>query len=265
MQRPSWAPEGIDIERPNAARMYDYALGGMHNFAVDRALVEQAESLVPGASRIAYANRAYLGRVVRYLAAEGVRQFLDIGSGIPTAGNVHQIAHEAAPGAKVLYVDIDPVAVAHGESLLADDPDVHVIEADLRHPGPIVEHAATHGLLDFTQPVAVLLIAVLHFLSDDDDPRGIIAGLHDAVAPGSYLALSHGTPPPARTEQVDEIEQIYRRTPTPLHLRTPAEVLPLLDGWHLVPPGLVAVTDWHPDPDQPEERQDEMLGAVARR
>src|SRR6266540_2022491 len=181
MQRPEWAPEGIDIEKPNAARMYDYALGGSHNFAVDRALVEQAEASMPGASRIAHANRAFLDRVVRWLAAAGVRQYLDIGSGIPTRGNVHEVAQSTAPGARVLYVDIDPVAVAHSRSLLANNPHAHVIQGDLRHADQIVQNPEVRATLDFSQPIAILLFAVLHFIGDDHHPAALVQRLHDAV------------------------------------------------------------------------------------
>jgi SAM-dependent methyltransferase len=260
MNRPTWAPDGVDIDVPNAARMYDYALGGSHNFEVDRALVEQAEASMPGAKRIAHDNRAFLRRVVRWLADAGIRQYLDIGSGIPTLGNVHEIARAAAPGSRVLYVDIDPVAVAHSRSLLADDPAAHAIEGDLRDPDGILSHPEAD--LDLSRPVAVLLFAVLHFVGDDDDPAGLVRRLHDAVPAGSYLAISHGSPPPERVEDAENVSRIYRRTPSPLHLRTRERILPLLGPFDLVEPGLVPVTDWHPD-DPVDETQEALLGAVA--
>ena len=260
MQRPAWAPDGVDIDIPNAARMYDYALGGSHNFEVDRALVEQAEASMPGAKRIAHDNRAFLRHVVRWLADAGVRQYLDIGSGIPTLGNVHEIAQAAAPESRVLYVDIDPVAVAHSRSLLEGNPGAHAIEGDLRHPDRIVAHPEAN--LDFSQPVAVLLFAVLHFIGDDDNPAALVRRLHDAVPAGSYLAISHGSPPPARDEDAEHISRLYRRTPSPLHLRTREQILPLLSPFELVEPGLVPVTGWHPD-DPVDETQEALLGAVA--
>jgi hypothetical protein len=260
MERPNWVPDGVDIDRPNAARMYDYALGGSHNFAVDRDLVEQAEAAMPGARQIAYANRAFLRRAVQWLAANGVRQFLDIGSGIPTLGNVHEVAQRVAPGARVLYVDIDPVAVAHSASMLVDNPDADAIQGDLRQVGPILD--AARERLDFGQPVAVLLFAVLHFIGDDDDPAAIVRTLHDAVPAGSYLALSHGTPPPDRGSDAETVRRIYTKTPTPLHLRTPEQVLPLIHPFEPVEPGLVAVSEWRPDDDDKPQR--ELLGAVAR-
>ena len=263
MQLPDWAPEGIDVEKPNAARMYDYALGGSHNFAVDRALVEQAEAAMPGASRIAHANRAFLGRAVRWLAAAGVRQFLDIGSGIPTLGNVHEVAQAATPGARVLYVDIDPVAVAHSGSLLAKNPDAHVIQGDLRHADRIVQHPEARSTLDFSQPVAILLFAVLHFIGDDYQPAALVRRFHDEVAPGSYLAISHGTPPPDRGEDAETVRRLYQRTATPLHLRTHQQIVDLIGPFELVEPGLVPVSDWHPD--RATEPQTELLGGVARK
>ena len=259
MERPNWVPDGVDIDRPNAARMYDYALGGSHNFAVDRALVEQAEAAMPGARQIAHANRAFLRRVVQWLAANGVRQFLDIGSGIPTLGNVHEVAQRVAPGARVLYVDTDPIAVAHSSTMLDGNPDAHAVQGDLRHPGEILDVARDR--LDFAQPVAVLLFAVLHFIGDADEPAAIVRTFHDAVPAGSYLALSHGTPPIDRGSDAETVRRIYTKTPTPLHLRTPEEVLPLIHPFEPVEPGLVPVSEWRPDDDDKPQR--ELLGAVA--
>ncbi len=265
MDRPDWAPEGIDVNVPNAARMYDYALGGYHNFAVDRELVERAEATIPGASLTAHANRAFLGRVVRWLTAHGVRQFLDIGSGIPTLGSVHEIAQEAAADSRVIYVDIDPVAVAHSEAILAGRPGVGVVQADLRSVAEILSHRRVSELLDFSQPVAVLLIAVLHFIPDSDGPEGIVAQLRDVLAPGSYVVVSHGTPVDQRAEDAEAIRRIYERTPTRLHLRTPDQVATLLAGTDLVEPGVVPVTDWHPEPGETANAlQAAVLAAVGR-
>jgi hypothetical protein len=268
MELPGWVPEGVDVAVPNAARMYDYALGGYHNFAVDREFVERAEAAMPGVRVLGHVNRAYLGRVVRRLAGAGIHQFLDIGSGIPTLGNVHQVAQEAAPGARVLYVDIDPVAVAHSKAILADNPRAGAIEADLRRPAEILNHPDVTELLDFSQPVAVLLIAVLHFVSDDDDPPGIIAQLSDALVSGSYLAISHAAPAPTakRQEELEGVQELYKRTPSPLHLRTRDQLAGLLAGLEIVSPGVVPVTDWHPDPEEADdESQPSMLGAVGRK
>jgi hypothetical protein len=262
---PAWVPEGVDVTVPNAARMYDCALGGYHNFAVDREAVARVEQTFPGAGLIAHANRRFLGRAVRWLAGAGVRQFLDIGSGIPTLGNVHEIAAGVAPGSRVMYVDIDPVAVAHSRAILADHSRVGVLQADLRRPVDIVSHPAVTELLDFSQPVAVVLSAVLHFISDEDDPPSILAALGDAMVADSYVVLSHGTPEPETADDLDSLRQIYRRTPTPLHLRTRQQLAQLLTGFDLVPPGIVPITDWRPEMDEGEEEHPSVLAAVGRK
>ena len=263
--REEWVPDGIDVTVPNAARMYDYALGGYHNFAIDREYVERAEQVIPGASLLAHANRAFLGRAVRWLVDQGITQFLDIGSGIPTLGNVHEIALRAAPMARVMYVDLDPVAVAHSRAILAGHPRVGVLQADVRYPEDIVNHPDVTELLDFSEPVAILLLAVLHFVSDADDPASIVARLLDATVRGSHIVLSHGSPVPELHDELDDLRQLYRRTPTPLHLRTPEQIECLLKGLDLVEPGIVPITDWHPDPDEDDlEPQPGLLAAVGR-
>src|SRR5437764_15259666 len=172
MERPSWAPEGIDLNRPNAARMYDYALGGSHNFAVDREMVERVEAMMPGSSLIAHANRAFLRRAVGYCLDSGIRQFLDIGSGIPTVGSVHEVARPVTPEARVVYVDVDAVAVAHSQAILRDYPNATAIRGDVRAPADILDHPELAKMIDFSAPVAVLLMAILHFVPDEDDPAG---------------------------------------------------------------------------------------------
>jgi SAM-dependent methyltransferase len=253
MTRPEWAPEEIDISVPNAARMYDYSLGGFHNFAVDREMVERVVAMAPNARQIGLANRAFLGRAVRRLVADGVRQFLDVGSGIPTLASVHEVAQQIDPAARVMYVDIDPVAVAHGRAILAGNPNADVMLGDVRKPDDIVRHPEVSGLIDFTEPVAVLLIAVLHFVPDADDPAGIVRRFRAAVKPGSYIALSHGSPPPQREEDADAVSSVYQRTSTPLHLRSATEIGGLLDGLEIVEPGVVPVLTWHPDDGPPED------------
>jgi hypothetical protein len=249
--RPEWVPEGLDITTPNAARVYDAVLGGYHNFEVDRRFKDQAETAWPGLSLVAYANRAYLGRVVRWLVGQGVRQFLDIGSGIPTLGNVHEVAQSLEPQSRVVYVDIDPVAVSHSTAILAGNPYAHAIMGDLRRPADILYHPDVLEWLDFSEPVAVLMIAVLHFINDPDDPAGCVAQFRDALVAGSYLAISHGVPDPDQgpTQRQEEVRKLYERTPTPFQVRSNEQVLALLSGWDVVDPGLVPVTDWHPDPD----------------
>src|SRR5947209_5178584 len=254
MERPSWAPEGIDLNRPNAARMYDYALGGSHNFAVDREMVEKVEAMMPGSSLIAHANRAFLSRAVRFCLDAGIRQFLDIGSGIPTVGAVHEVA----PDSRVVYVDVDPIAVAHGQALLRDNPSATAIAGDLRRPEEILTDPRLTRLLDFSQPVAVLLIAILHFVPDENDPWGIVAGLRDRLAPGSYVVISHGTPE-ERPDDADTVGQLYRGTSSPLSLRSRSEIERLFTGFELVEPGVTWVTSWRPVPDDDVADRHEIL------
>jgi SAM-dependent methyltransferase len=244
MTRPDWAPDDIDISVPSAARMYDYYLGGAHNFAADRELAEKALAAIPDGRDLARANRAFLQRSVRFLAQAGVRQFLDIGSGIPTVGNVHEVVQEIAPEARVVYVDIDPVAVSHARALLADNRYAIAIRGDLREPGRVLADPQLRELLDLGRPVAVLLLAVLHFVGDADGPEGIIEELYEAVAPGSYLVISHGTDDGRSTE---ELEHVYRRTVTPLAMRSRAEVVALFGRFALIDPGVVWAPEWHPD------------------
>jgi SAM-dependent methyltransferase len=251
MDRPDWAPEGIDIERPSAARIYDYWLGGSHNFAVDREVARQMIAMAPETPLIMQANRAFLHRAVRFLVDQGVRQFLDIGSGIPTLGNVHEVAQKNAPDARVAYVDIDPVAVAHSRHILAGDERTVVIQEDLRRPEQIIDHLEVRRLIDFTEPVGLLLVAVVHFIPDSDDPVGVIGRLCDALAPGSYLVLSHLTSDGLSPEAAQRGAELSRRTPTPVTPRTLAEVQRLFAGFDLVEPGLVWSRQWRPEhPDE---------------
>ncbi|HEX5400696.1 MAG TPA: SAM-dependent methyltransferase [Pseudonocardiaceae bacterium] len=266
MELPDWVPEGVEVTVPNAARMYDYALGGYHNFAVDREFVDRAEKAVPGARAVGHANRAFVGRSVRWLVANGVRQFLDIGSGIPTLGNVHEVAQHAAPDAKVMYVDIDPVAVAHSQAILAGNPLADVIRADVRGPGDILYHPDVTRLLDFSQPVAVLLNAVLHFVPDSDDPATILTQIREAIVRDSYIAMTHATDVQELKEETEEIRELYKRTPTSVHFRSREQVLDLLTGMDLVEPGIVPVTDWHPDPEAWDDPpQPGILAVVGRK
>jgi hypothetical protein len=268
MQLPDWAPEGIDTERPSAARIYDYWLGGSHNFAVDRDIARQVTALVAEVPLIMQANRAFLHRAVRFLVEAGIRQFLDIGSGIPTLGNVHEVVQAIAPDARVVYVDVDPVAVAHSRHILTGNRNVGVVQEDLRNPEKILGHDEVDRLLDLTRPVAVLLLAVLHFLPDEDDPVGIVSRLHTAVVPGSYLAISHGTADNLPAEEARRSIELLNRTPTPPRSRTRADVELFFSGLDLVEPGLVWAPQWRPEhPDEVgdhPERSAAYVG-VARR
>jgi hypothetical protein len=243
-----WVPPEVDTRRANVARVYDYLLGGTHNFLADQDVARAIIAVEPNARGVGQANRAFLGRAVRYLAGAGIRQFLDVGSGIPTQANVHEVAQEAVPGAGVVYADIDPVAIAHSGAILAGNPDTAVIEADLRQPATVLDRAAGTGLIDFSKPVGLLLLAVLHFIPDEDDPWGIVATLRDALAPGSYLVLSHGTEEGA-PDVAQAAEKVYQRAASAgLRMRSRPDIARFFDGFELVEPGLVAMPYWRPDP-----------------
>jgi S-adenosyl methyltransferase len=242
-----WVPPDVDITRANVARVYDYWLGGSHNFLADQDVARAIAAIEPNAPAIAQAGRAFLGRAVRFLVASGVRQFLDIGSGIPTVGNVHEVAQDAAPDARVVYVDTDPVVVAHSEAILAGNPGAAIIRASLREPEQILAHETTRRLIDFSAPTALLLVSVLHFISDAEQPGQIVARLRDALAPGSYLALSHGTNE-SQPAVAQAVEKVYnRRVATPLHIRSHTQIMSLIDGFDLVDPGLVFIPRWRPE------------------
>ena len=246
MERPAWAPAELDLDRPNAARMYDYYLGGSHNFAVDRELAGKVLEAWPDMPRAAQANRAFLRRAVRFLVKAGVRQFLDIGSGIPTVGNVHEVARAAAPDARVVYVDTDPVAVAHSRAILAGDEQTGVVQADGRDPAALLAHPGVTGLLDLTRPVGLLMVALLHFVLDEVDPRGILAGYAAGLAPGSWLVVSHGSTDTA-PDAASTMEKLYERTTTPLQARSRSELETLLADVDLVEPGIEFLPAWRPD------------------
>lgn len=244
---PSWVPPGVDTKRANVARVYDYLLGGSHNFLADQDAGRALVALEPNARRMANANRAFLGRAVRFLAADGIRQFLDIGSGIPTEGNVHEVAQRVDSGARVVYADVDPVAIAHSTALLAGNQNATIIDADLREPARILAHEGTRRLIDFGRPTGLLLVAVLHFLADAEDPWRIVATLRDALAPGSYLVLCHGTQE-GKPAVAHAAEKVYRRTiATDIHMRSRAHILRFFDGFELIGPGLVQSPLWRPD------------------
>jgi SAM-dependent methyltransferase len=243
----SWVPPGVDTKRANVARVYDYWLGGSHNFLADQDVARAIIAVEPNVREGSRANRAFLGRAVRFLAASGIRQFLDIGSGIPTERNVHEIAQQASPGAHVVYADIDQVAVAHSRAILAGNPDAAVIEADLREPQKILVSDTVRGLIDFAQPAGLLLNMVLHFIGDAEDPWQIVANFRDALAPGSYLVL--GTPTnESRPAVAQATEKVYNRTvSTRAYVRSRADILRFFDGFDLVDPGLVYIPQWRPD------------------
>ncbi len=243
----SWVPSGVDTSKASIARVYDYWLGGSRNLQADRDAARVVLALQPHAREIARANRAFLARAVRFLAGAGIRQFLDIGSGIPTQGNVHEIAQQAAPGSRIVYVDLDPVAVAHSEALLAGCGGAVVIQADLRDPGQILASPAVRALLDFRQPVALLLAAVLHFVPDDEDPWRAVGLLRDALAPGSWLVLSHAASEGLSQAEQNALSRAYQgKVATRGGLRSRAAIERFFGGFQLAEPGLVPITQWRP-------------------
>lgn len=261
--RPTWAPEDVDTTRPSAARVYDSWLGGCHNFAADREFAEQVDEVIP-AREFARANRGFLRRVVRYLVREaGVRQFLDLGSGLPTVGNVHEIAQGLEPDSTVVYVDVEPVAVTHSRLVLEDNPRAAAIWADVRDPDAVLQHPDTRQLIDFNQPVAVLMCAVMHFISDDAVPSRIIADYRDALCPGSYVAISHATADDYPDDLAKAVE-MYQTTATPATLRSRDQITRLFDGFALVPPGVVFTPEWHPEgPIETDPRRALCYGGLA--
>ena len=263
----------INTGVPNPARIYDYFLGGKDNFPADREVADQVVAIAPVARDIVEDNRAFLRRAVRLLTGQcGVRQFIDLGSGLPTQGNVHEIAQATAPDARVVYVDNDAMVVTHSRALLAGDNTV-AIEADLRDPDSVMQHPEVRELVDFDQPVALLLLAILHFVPDDQDPFGIVARFRDALPAGSYLAISHGTRDiPARPDMSAEemaemgakVEQLYQLTTASLVTRTRAQVERFFDGVELVDPGLVELQLWRPD-EQDSALPGGFYGGVGRK
>jgi hypothetical protein len=260
-------PLPFDTTKAHQARIYDYLLGGKDNYAADRAAAEEALKIYPEWAFTARANRAFLGRVVRYLAGEaGIRQFLDIGSGIPTAGNLHQVAQEITPETRVVYVDYDPVVLAHARALLTSGEAgaTEYIDADLRDTGAILGRAAQ--LLDFSKPVAVTLIALLHAIPDSDDPHAIVARLMDAMPSGSYLALSHLGPEFLTPEALRETQNMSgRRVQQQITWRSREQVARFFEGTDLVEPGLVRVEEWRPEPGTSETEGSPLWCAVGRK
>jgi hypothetical protein len=257
-------PPPFDTSVAHQARVYDYFLGGKDNYAADRAAAEASLKVNPDLVPSAYANRAFLGRAIRFLAAEtGIRQFLDIGTGIPTAGNTHQVAQAIAPESRVVYVDYDPIVLAHARALLTshDAGATEYIDSDLRDTGTILEQAAK--LLDFSKPVAVTLISILHAVPDGDDPYAIVARLLDAVPSGSYLAISHMGSDLMPPETLREMDAVWKRTSQQQYTpRSRDQVARFFAGTDPVDPGVVRVEEWRPEPGTDVARQSIMWSAV---
>jgi hypothetical protein len=262
-----WARD-VDVERPSPARMYDYYLGGSHNFAVDRVAAEQVIAAIPNVREIAAANRGFLRHAVMYLMDQGIRQFLDIGSGIPTVGNVHEIARRVDPPARVVYVDTDPVAVAHSQHILAGNPDARAIAGDLTRPRAILDHPDFRSTVDIGRPIGLLLLSMLQFVPDDR-AYPAVAELVAALPAGSYLALSHGAMETFERSQHDTVGAVYQRsTSRGGALRDRPGIARFLDGLDLVEPGLVWVSQWSPGEladGGADPQRIAMLAAVARK
>ncbi|MET0233061.1 MAG: SAM-dependent methyltransferase [Kibdelosporangium sp.] len=244
---------GIDTSLPSPDRVYDAYLGGSHNTAVDRAFVAKAELILPAIKPLARNNRSFLRRAVKEAAKAGITQFLDIGSGAPTVGNVHEIALRANPDVRVVYVDSNTIAVQTSRLKLEEQgvtDRVKVVQEDMRDPDRILDHPDTRALLDLSQPVCLMMVALLHFISDDDKPGELLAYYRDRVAPGSKLVLSHITcdnAPPEQQAQIQAFLDAYKNTTTRLYARTHAEMIKLFDGWQLEEPGVVPPQDWRQD------------------
>lgn len=259
----SWVPSDVDLSRPNAARVYDYILGGANNFDADREFAKRLITKIPDVRSVAQENRGFLRRVVTFLVEQGIRQFIDLGSGIPTVGNTHEVAQRLDPGARVVYVDNEPVAVAHSELILQDNENAGTLREDVRDVTAVLGHPVTRRLISFDQPVAVLAFALFHFVSDDQDPYRLVARYREATVPGSYLAISHGTSDD-RPEVADAMAE-YQATASPMTERNRAEVTRLFDGYELVPPGLVFTREWRPEIELTYRAASALYGGVGLR
>lgn len=238
-----WDPTGIDVSVPSVARVYDAILGGKDNFEVDRAIADETLRVLPGARIGAQAHRAMMGRGVRFLAEQGIDQFLDLGSGLPSGENTHEIAQSVNPEARVAYIDNDPIVLAHGRALLANNAYTKVATADLRDPADVLSRPEVAGLLDFSRPIALLMLGVIHHVGDAEDPNGVVAAYRDAVAPGSYLYLTHFC---ASGPEAAEMEKLMLRSLGSGRFRTSAEIEAFFTGFDLVEPGVVPLAAWRP-------------------
>ncbi|MFI7616045.1 SAM-dependent methyltransferase [Nonomuraea terrae] len=244
-------PPGVDPSVPSSARVYDYLLGGKDHLAVDRAVAERLLAVAPDTRLVARANRRFQVEAVRHLAEQGVRQFIDLGTGIPTSPSIHETARAVHPACRVVYVDYDPVVRMHAQVLLADAPGVASIQADLRRPADILVDPHVTGLIDFDQPVCVLMVGVLHFVTDEEDPAGIVAAFRERMSPGGHLVLSHATAE-SSPQAIAQLTMATAGSPAQPTFRTREQVLRLFDGFELIGPGLVPVHEWRIDPAEPE-------------
>ncbi|WP_242613996.1 SAM-dependent methyltransferase [Actinomadura roseirufa] len=238
-------PPGIDVTIPNAARMYDYYLGGKDNFQADRDAAEKIMALGPSRD-ICVANRRFLGRAVRYAAGQGIRQFLDLGTGLPNMDNVHEAARRVIPDARVVYVDYDPVVTVHARAMLPADPITAIVEEDVRKPAAVLADPGVERLIDFSEPVCVVFVGVLHCLTDDEDPWGVVREFTERAASGSHLVISHLTDD-AHPEVGVAAREVYDAVSAPLVHRGHAAVSRMFDGFELIEPGVTTVAEWRPE------------------
>jgi hypothetical protein len=259
----------IDSGTPHPARMYDYYLGGHDNYEVDRDAAERIIAVLPVIREGAHENRAFLHRAVHALVADyGIRQIIDIGTGIPTSPNTHEVAQSVAEDTRVVYVDNDPIVGVHAQGRLMGVGQTAFVPGDARALESILEHPDTRALIDFTQPVAVLLVALLHFVTDAEDPGGIVARLRKTLPAGSFIVITHATRDrvtPAISDSIAELTEVYKHATASLSLRSFDQVQGFFDGFELVEPGLVSVVDWRPDPDKPGRRWIGIYGGVGRK
>lgn len=253
MSEAGFTPEQIDTSKAHPARMYDYYLGGRDNYEVDRESAERVLELAPEIRVVALGNRAMMHRAVRTVVQRGIRQIIDIGTGIPTSPNTHEVARQVSDRVRVAYVDNDPIVATYADAKLTNEGDAGFVLADVREPKAIIEHPTMQRLIDFDQPVALMLMAVLHFVRDDEDPAGIVAALTERLPAGSCLILSHVTDDfRAAGSDLGEASNVYKKSTATLTLRGYDEILPLFKGFDLLEPGLVQVPLWRPDGPVPE-------------
>jgi O-methyltransferase involved in polyketide biosynthesis len=239
--------DATNAERPSAARIYDYLLGGYHNFEVDRVAAQQFVEMLPDMPLYMKANRAFLRRVVRFLVDQGIDQFLDLGSGIPTVGNVHEVAQSANSSARVVYVDNESIAVRHSKTILEDNSNATAILGDMRQPELILNHPETERLVDLSKPTAVLLLAVLLFVTDDEEAYRLVRVLREALAPGSYIAISHPTEEGLPPEKIEQGRKLYAAFGAPVNIRSYAQIERFFEGLELIEPGVVKAPLWRPE------------------
>ncbi len=256
--RDTWVPDSIALDKPSPARIYDYWLGGYHNFEADRQVGDQVKAVYKDTVPATYVARALVRRVTTFLVEEGIDQIIDFGSGLPTIGNVHETAQAINPSARILYTDVDPVAVAHGKTLLADNPNAIYLLGDVANAEQIIENPQVREFLDFDRPIAALFMAVLHFVATDEKAYRVVRAVREALAPGSYLAISHLTLENAPVEIVKQMQQLYADSSIPSVARTKEQITQFFEGLELVEPGVVYSPLWRPEGpddlflDQPE-------------